>query len=159
MRSSRHHAVTRSAEVTTFGQLTRSQLMSRVRSKGNSTTELRMVALLRHHGITGWRRHVKLPGRPDFAWPKERVVLFIHGCFWHGHGCGRNMTPRRNQSFWQQKFKGNRERDRRIRSTLRKSNFKVVTVWECQLTKSPTRCVRKIISALGREGISQSRGR
>ncbi len=53
-----------------------------------------MVALLRRHGLSGWRRHAKLPGRPDFVWPKHRVAVFVDGCFWHGHDCGRNRRAR-----------------------------------------------------------------
>ena len=83
----------KSEEITDFGGLTRSQLMSRIRSKGNATTEQTMVALLRKHGLSGWRRHYPVAGRPDFVWRQERVALFLDGCFWHGHGCGRNLVP------------------------------------------------------------------
>src|SRR5690606_13552377 len=62
----------------------RSRIMRSIRGKGNATTELRMVAILRRERLAGWRRHLDLPGRPDFAWPSERVALFVDGCFWHG---------------------------------------------------------------------------
>jgi DNA mismatch endonuclease Vsr len=69
---------------TTFGRLTRSELMARVRSRGNKTTENRVASFLRKEGIIGWRRHLPLPGNPDFAWHAAKVALFLDGCFWHG---------------------------------------------------------------------------
>src|SRR5262245_24251696 len=93
-----------SLEITSFGGLTRSKLMARIRSGGNKTTELQMIRLMRAYRITGWRRNSKLIGKPDFTWPKERMVLFVDGCFWHGHNCGRNLSPKRNQKFWREKI-------------------------------------------------------
>ena len=66
---------------TTFGNLKRSELMSKIKSKGNKTPELRMVQLLKNVGISGWSRHLPLPGKPDFAWPNEMVPVFVDGCF------------------------------------------------------------------------------
>src|SRR5688500_5461932 len=88
-----------SNEITSFGRLTRSALMARIRGTGNATTEMKVVRLLRARHITGWRRHAKLPGKPDFVWPRSRVALFVHGCFWHGHDCGRNLTSKSNEAF------------------------------------------------------------
>jgi len=62
----------------------RSSVMSRVRGRGNKVTELKLLALLRQNKITGWRRHLRLPGKPDFAFPKKKVSVFVDGCFWHG---------------------------------------------------------------------------
>ena len=136
------------SEITPFGQLTRSELMSRIRSAGNKTTELRLIRLLRSHHLVGWRRHIKLPGKPDFVWPKARVAVFVHGCFWHGHNCGRNLKPNRNVKFWETRIAGNQCRDRRIRLELQKLSWTVVTIWECRLARSPTVCLRRIASAL-----------
>jgi DNA mismatch endonuclease, patch repair protein len=96
-----------------FGGLSRAELMSRVHSRGNKTTEVRMVALLRRHGLSGWSRRAKLPGRPDFVWPKHRVAVFVDVCFWYGHDCGRNLTPKKNAEFWEKKFAETRRRDDR----------------------------------------------
>ena len=137
---------------TTFGGLARSQLMSRVRSKGNVTTEIRLKSQLRHAGIHGWRRHLTLPGRPDFAWPKERVAVFTHGCFWHGHRCGKNISPKTNRQEWEAKIAGNRARDARVARTLRRQGWVVMRIWECQLAKDPNRCVRRIKRALENSG-------
>lgn len=130
-------------EHTTFGNLSRSQLMSRVRSTGNQTTEKRLAGLLREKGLTGWRRHQPLPGRPDFVWPKMKVAVFVDGCFWHGHNC-RNLTPKKNSSAWQDKIQKTRARDRRNSRLLRQLGWKVIRIWECRLTKSPSQCLARI---------------
>src|SRR5437588_375150 len=94
-----------------FTKAKRSELMSRVRGRGNKATELAMVAVLRRQGITGWCRHVPLFGNPDFAFPKHRLALFVDGCFWHG--CPKHATiPASNRVFWKKKFARNRIRDR-----------------------------------------------
>lgn len=135
-------------EKTTFGGLRRSDLMARVRSYGNCTTELRMAKLLRGAHIKGWRRHLPLPGKPDFAWPNEKVALFVDGCFWHGHTCGRNLKPKVNQRAWEEKIEGNKRRDRRVRRVLRTKGWRVVNVWECELSKKPEKCLRRISRGL-----------
>ena len=129
---------------TTFGGLTRSELMSRIRSSGNLTTELRMVRLLRSARITGWRRGSLLPGKPDFVWSKQRIALFIDGCFWHGHNCGRNLTPKRNARFWRHRIEQNQARDRRVSAQLRRDGWKVLRFWECSLVKRPKHCINRI---------------
>jgi DNA mismatch endonuclease, patch repair protein len=136
------------SQSTTFGGLTRSQLMSRVRSRGNKTTELRAIRLFRLHGIIGWRRHISLIGRPDFVWSKCKVALFLDGCFWHGHQCGRNLTPKTNAELWRQKIMKNKNRDRRHDRELKHIGWKVVRIWECSLTKNERRCVDRLKGAL-----------
>jgi DNA mismatch endonuclease (patch repair protein) len=136
---------------TSFGGLSRSELMSRVHSKGNETTETRLARLLRKSHLKGWRRHSPLLGKPDFVWPAERVVVFVDGCFWHGHQCGhRNLTPRTNPAAWREKLMRNRARDRRVTRHLRRRGWRVVRIWECQLARRPRTCIRRIAQALGR---------
>lgn len=132
------------AETTSFGKLDRGQLMARIRSRGNTTTEERLAYLLRQAGMHGWRRHQDLSGKPDFVWWKPRVAVFVDGCFWHGHNCGRNLTPRTNAGAWQTKIRGNRARDRRSNRTLRSKGWIVIRVWECHLAKWPEWCIRRI---------------
>ena len=134
---------------TTFGGLSRSALMSRVRSKRNATTELRLLSLLRSARLPGLRRDFPLLGNPDFAFPKLKVAVFVDGCFWHGHGCGRNLSPKRNATLWQQKIDGNQRRDRRNARILRAADWRVIRIWECNLAKHPETCVRRIQRALG----------
>lgn len=128
---------------TTFGGLSRSTLMSRIRSSGNVTTELKMVALLRQAHLRGWRRHVNLLGKPDFVWPREKLAVFIDGCFWHGHNC-RNLTPKRNVEAWIAKIGQNKKRDRRNTRELRRCGWKVTRVWECKLKKEPNNVIKRI---------------
>jgi DNA mismatch endonuclease, patch repair protein len=125
----------------------RSRMMSAIRGKGNRSTELAMATYLRKAGLKGWRRHLHLPGTPDFAWPAQRVALFVDGCFWHG--CPNCYSaPRRNRSFWAEKLRRNRQRDIRAASTLRSQGWSVFRVWECKVDSQRTistigRCLRK----------------
>lgn len=127
--------------------LTRSQLMSRVRGRGNKSTEEKLVSLLRAAGIKGWRRHLPLPGTPDFGFPRERLAIYVDGCFWHG--CPRCYTrPATNQDFWDKKFEDNRARDRRVNGELRRRGWKLMRIWAHTL-KNETAVIRRIQKALG----------
>lgn len=106
--------------------------MSRIRGRGNATTELRFASILRRDKLHGWRRHAALPGTPDFTFSRERVCVFIHGCFWHG--CPRcDKRPAQNAEFWRRKIFRNRNRDRVARLALERRGFTVLEIWECQL--------------------------
>jgi DNA mismatch endonuclease, patch repair protein len=133
-----------SRRTTSFGGLSRSALMSRIRGKGNRTTELRLLNLLREHRVTGWKRHGSILGRPDFIWPKTKIAVFLHGCFWHGHDCGRNLLAKTNSEAWLTKIAVNRQRDRRVTRSLRRAGWSVLVIWECQLSRAPLRCVCRI---------------
>lgn len=123
--------------------LTRSQIMSRVRGRGNKSTEQKLVTLLKKAGITGWRRHLKLPGTPDFAFPKIRLAIFVDGCFWHGcHRCYKR--PVTNQSFWDQKLRDNRSRDRRVTRDLRSRGWRGIRIWSHFLKRDEIAVIRKI---------------
>ncbi|MBX3738959.1 MAG: very short patch repair endonuclease [Candidatus Didemnitutus sp.] len=113
----------------------RSALMSRIRGKGNRSTEIRLIAIMRELRVRGWRRGSQLPGRPDFVFPAQRVALFVDGCFWHG--CPRHYTrPSGNAEFWERKVTQNRLRDRRVDRSLRMLGWRVVRIWEHELVKS-----------------------
>jgi DNA mismatch endonuclease (patch repair protein) len=128
----------------------RSDVMSRIRAAGNRNTELRMITLLRSTKLRGWRRNAKLFGKPDFVFPTSRVAVFVDGCFWHRHaGCKFCYTPKSRMDFWLPKFNRNVARDRLVTRTLRKAGWKVVRIWECQLTsKRQGRTLRRLESAL-----------
>jgi DNA mismatch endonuclease, patch repair protein len=131
-------------EGTSFAGLSRSELMARVRSKGNKTTEILLASLLRKAGLSGWRRHYSLLGRPDFVWQAARVAVFADGCFWHGHHCGKNINPKTNAPAWRLKIRRNRARDRKNTKLLRQNGWTVVRIWECQLATKPGACVSRI---------------
>ena len=133
-----------SAKRTTFGNLTRSELMSRIHSQGNRTTEVKLARLLRTANLIGWRRKVAMFGKPDFIWPDKKLAVFVDGCFWHGHACGRNLIPHQNRKAWESKISGNQRRDRRVSRFLRKEGWKVIRIWECILAKFPDMCQRRI---------------
>lgn len=121
----------------------RSHRMAAISSRGNETTELKMLDLLRTNRITGWRRQLPLPGRPDFAFSCEKLAVFVDGCFWHG--CPRcYRAPETRRQFWRDKVEGNRRRDRRVNLQLRKRGWRVARIWECALRTHPDTMVRKI---------------
>jgi DNA mismatch endonuclease (patch repair protein) len=126
----------------------RSEVMSRIRSHGNKDTELALVALMRAAGITGWRRRQKLPGRPDFVFRRERVCVFVDGCFWHG--CPAHYRrPKSKRAFWDAKIARNRARDRKVSRELRAAAWTVLRVWEHSL-KNPGPVLARLRRALGR---------
>lgn len=132
-----------------FSKAKRSQVMSRIRGRGNKETELALAKLLRAARISGWRRHAALLGRPDFMFRKERVVIFVDGCFWHGCPKHSNM-PANNRAFWMKKLTGNKGRDRLVTRALRKSGWRVLRIWEHELTrKNQARCVGRVQRILG----------
>jgi DNA mismatch endonuclease (patch repair protein) len=125
----------------------RSRNMSRIHKFGNESTELRMVRLFRAHGIRGWRRHLKLPGRPDFTFRGERVVVFVDGCFWHRCPVC-NWVPTRNADYWGPKLARNVEKDREADAELGARGWRVVRVWEHALKRQPDDVARLIRRAL-----------
>ena len=135
-----------------FTKSKRSAVMSAIRSRGNRGTELRLLALFREHGVTGWRRQLPLPGRPDFAFPKAKVAVFTDGCFWHG--CPRcYRRPQTNKKFWDAKIARNRERDREVARELRKRGWRVVRIWEHALQgAAAARAVRRVTRVLAEAG-------
>lgn len=106
--------------------------MARIKSRGNASTELAFMALLRRNGVTGWRRHVEVLGiRPDFVFRKTKIAVFVDGCFWHkcADHCGFVRLP----PFWQAKVTRNRERDGEQNRKLIAAGWEVVRVWEHDL--------------------------
>ena len=126
----------------------RSRNMAAVRSRGNVTTELALVRIFRKEKITGWRRHERIFGiRPDFVFLKQRVAVFVHGCFWHGcrlHG----EIPASNRKFWREKINTNKNRDRIVNRKLRRIGWKVLRVWEHEIKKKSEAVTAKIRKVL-----------
>jgi DNA mismatch endonuclease (patch repair protein) len=123
--------------VDTVDKATRSRYMSAVKSRGNRSTEMKMVRLLRKNKLKGWRRHKRITGTPDFCWPVIKVALFVDGCFWHG--CPRCYNlPKSNVIFWKNKVIGNRRHDKRVNLILRAQGWKVLRVWGCRINEKRT---------------------
>lgn len=107
--------------------------MALIRSK-DSKFELRIRSELHKRGYRYRKHDPKLPGKPDLVFPSRRKVIFLHGCFWHGHRCRLGRHPKSNTSYWAPKIAGNRERDRRHVTELKRLGWVPLIVWECELT-------------------------
>ena len=110
----------------------RSRVMSRIRSNGNYSTEIRFIRVMRRYGIAGWRRRSKLPGRPDFVFNRRKVVVFVDGDFWHGNP-KKFRIPKSNCEYWEKKIAGNRKRDVEVSRELKRLGWRVVRLWESSL--------------------------
>lgn len=118
----------------------RSTRMSRIRSK-DTKPELFVRRAAWAAGFR-YRLHKKgLPGRPDLVFPSLGTVVFVHGCYWHGHSCQKGRIPSGNSEFWRAKFAANKLRDRRNRDQLKRLGWDVYTVWECSLSTVAKRAV------------------
>jgi DNA mismatch endonuclease (patch repair protein) len=127
---------------------TRSFNMSRIRSR-NTKPELRLRQLLWACGLRGYRLHKKLPGKPDIVYSRAKVAIFIDGCFWHGcPKCRDGRAPVTNTGYWDAKRLGNRERDKRRTRELRSMGWRVLRLWEHEVTKKPERCLARIMRLL-----------
>jgi DNA mismatch endonuclease (patch repair protein) len=125
--------------------------MGKVRAK-DTGPEMAVRRFLHRLGYRFRLHQSDIPGRPDIVLPRYGAVIFVHGCFWHRHrNCKRTTTPASNGQFWKEKFLANQERDRRIRSRLKRLGWRVAVVWECQ-TLDPRRMTNRL------EGILKSFG-
>jgi len=106
--------------------------MSRIRGR-DTAPELLIRRALHAKGFRYWLHDRRLPGRPDLVFPKYRAVIFIHGCFWHGHDCHLFKWPSTRKEFWQEKIERNRARDDSAIRKLQENGWRVLIVWECSL--------------------------
>ena len=114
----------------------RSAQMALVRSR-DTKLELRVRRTLHAAGFRYRLQAKDLPGRPDIVFRRRRIAIFVHGCFWHQHpdsACRLARMPKSRRDFWEPKLKGNRERDERVKLSLKKLGWRVIEVWECQTT-------------------------
>lgn len=120
----------------------RSEVMSLIRSSGNKSTEQRLISIFRTNKITGWRRRQKIFGNPDFVFRAQRLCVFVDGCFWHEcPKCYRR--PATNQAYWDAKVQRNKERDKEVNNELRRLGWKVIRIWEHQLSEK--NCMRLLM--------------
>lgn len=126
----------------------RSKVMANIRSK-NTKPEIILRSLLHKHGLR-FRIHRKdLPGKPDIVFPSKRIAIYVHGCFWHFHNACRDGTmPKSNIEFWEKKLTANKERDKTHLKNLKKLNWKVLVIWECEIEKKPDLVLKKILKQL-----------
>ncbi len=123
--------------------------MSRIKGK-NTKPEMLVRRFLHAQGFR-YRLHVKdLPGKPDIVLPKYKTVIFVHGCFWHGHeGCKLNRIPNKNQDYWIPKITGNKLRDDMNCNLLKKIAWNVLIVWECEInSKNFNKTSEKLLAHL-----------
>jgi DNA mismatch endonuclease (patch repair protein) len=115
--------------------------------------ELRFRKALTARGLRGYRTNFRgMPGRPDVVFPRGQLAIFVHGCFWHQHGCPRSAKalPKSNPEYWRLKFILNRERDARKIAQLEVAGWGVLVVWECEVRANPGRSARKVEIELSR---------
>ena len=119
------------------------------RIKGEDTQPEMMVRRMVHGMGYRFRLHRRsLPGTPDIIFPSRRKAIFVHGCYWHGHGCRIGKMPKSNTEFWSAKLARNRERDRENREALEALSWSVLEVWQCQTSK-PLNLAELLIDFLG----------
>lgn len=110
----------------------RSEIMASVKGKDTSP-ELLVRKELHRRGFR-YRLYPKdIPGKPDLVFPKFNAIIFIHGCFWHGHNCEKGKLPKSNLSFWEEKIVKNKQRDRKNVVKLKKEGYKILTIWQCKI--------------------------
>ena len=125
----------------------RSAIMARVKTK-NTGPELAVRRLLHGFGYRFRLHRSDLPGSPDLAFPGRKKVVFVHGCFWHGHNCRWGRLPKSKLRYWAPKIESNRARDRANASALRRSGWRMSVVWQCELKKLPA-LKQKLVEFLG----------
>ena len=125
-------------------KIIRSKNMSAIKGKGNKSTELKFLKLLNDNKITGWLRHYKYaPGTPDFVFRKQKISVFIDGCYWHKcPDCF--IIPKSNTEFWMKKINANVDRDKRNNVLSLKKKWKVFRVRECKLKNEPEHIIDEL---------------
>lgn len=128
----------------TFTKEKRSQNMAAIRARDNKTTEVEFARQLRINKISGWRKHQKgAYGSPDFLFRKEKLAVFVDGCFWHG--CKKHcIMPKSNQSYWNPKIERNKKRDRQVNIFYKKKGWKPLRIWEHDIKKNPQKTIQRL---------------
>lgn len=117
-----------------FNNEKRSEIMSKVCSKNNKSTELKLIQIFEENNIKGWRRNYPVKGHPDFVFLDKKITIFVDGCFWHGHDC-RNTRPSDNAEYWNKKRERNMKHDKEITVLFEQRGWTVIRIWECELKK------------------------
>ena len=124
-----------------FTKSKRSSIMSKISGK-ETKPEIAVRKFLFSQGFRYRKNVKKLAGKPDIVLAKYKTVVFVHGCFWHGHSCKAAKLPETRREFWEQKISSNTERDKRNIAELQQSGWHVITVWQCEINNIANRTVR-----------------
>lgn len=127
----------------------RSQMMAGIKGK-NTRPEMLVRRALHHRGFRFRLHRHELPGRPDIVLPRYKAVIFVNGCFWHGHNCKYFKLPATNTEFWREKIGANQERDTLKAKQLIDLGYKVISVWECQ-TRAKAEVFNAVIDSLAND--------
>lgn len=121
-----------------------SRVMSSIKGK-NTKPEITLRKLLFHNGMSGYRINCrKIPGCPDICFLRRKIVVFVHGCFWHRCPHCELPLPKTHTKYWREKFDKNVKRDKRTLRKLKATGWDVVVLWECQIKEDPIKCLRKV---------------
>ena len=124
-----------------YSKSKRSDIMSKISGK-ETKPEILVRKYLFSKGFR-FRKNVKgLPGKPDIVLPKYKVIIFIHGCFWHGHSCKRGNLPSSNIQFWENKISQNLSRDKNVTQKLKELGWKVIIIWQFEIQNNLSREIR-----------------
>ena len=140
-----------------YGPEVRSRVMSRIR-KTDSGPEVKLRKALYALGVHGWRLRAKLPGTPDLVFTKARLAVFVDGCFWHACPRCAIPRPRSNRSYWNPKIDRNVARDKRVGKELRALGWRVIRIWEHQITRDAESSARRVVAGLKTETEQQRDG-
>jgi DNA mismatch endonuclease (patch repair protein) len=135
----------------------RSEIMSRITSR-DTRPELRVRSVLHRMGYRFRLHKEELPGKPDIVLPKWRVVVLVHGCFWHGHDCCEGHVPKSNAAYWAPKLERNRRRDAENAEKLRQLGWTRIVIWECQ-TYSLRKIEQRLREAMKSAGLGAKPGK
>jgi DNA mismatch endonuclease, patch repair protein len=135
---------------------TRSRVMARIRSRDTSP-ELALRRGLHARGVRGWRCHAKqLPGKPDLAFTRWKVAIFVDGCFWHGHpDC---FTPGKSGAYWDAKIARTQERDRLANEALAEAGWRVIRLWDFEIERDIEQCLVRVLAILDEARAGQPLG-
>lgn len=133
-----------------FDSKKRSDIMSKVRSNNNKSTELALIKFFKENHITGWKRNYPVKGHPDFVFLDKKIAVFVDGCFWHGHDC-RNTRPSDNAEYWQKKRERNIKHDKEVTAMFENRGWTVIRIWECELKNKNRSALINKLSILKKE--------
>ena len=125
----------------------RSEIMKKVRSRNNKSTELKLIQVFSENSIKGWRRGYPVKGHPDFVFLDKKIAVFVDGCFWHGHDC-RNTRPADHAEYWAKKRERNIRHDKEVTAMFEQRGWRVIRIWECELKKKNRELLFRKIESL-----------